>query len=311
MNVTGWFQIGWSRDFPCGHLEPMRYFGIDLVAWRSENGTLCVVDAYCPHQGAHLGYGGSVHGEAIRCPLHMMEWSLSGESVGGLCTNALRTRPTREVSGLIYLWHDADGGAPWYEPEDIFEVFDDGLTEHDFSLECPGGTTLLSDVTIHPQRAAEDRVDRRHFAGTHSARIPHFLDAEFLEDRFLVDFVVAFDEVTGKHTSGLQTVNLGLGVTYLRAWGRVEQRDVLAVTPVDGNVSNVFHTLWALRHPEVVEGALFTPERYAEVSRRELHGDLKIWSRQRFTPLGDDVRDDDKELALLRSWAERFYPRSW
>ncbi len=57
---TGWFQIGWSGDFPTDRTVPLRYFGEDLVAYRGEEGELHVLDAHCPHLGAHIGHGGKV-----------------------------------------------------------------------------------------------------------------------------------------------------------------------------------------------------------------------------------------------------------
>ena len=32
--------------------------------------------AHCPHMGAHLGFGGRVVGEAIRCPMHGFSFAL-------------------------------------------------------------------------------------------------------------------------------------------------------------------------------------------------------------------------------------------
>ena len=40
-----------------------------------------VVDAYCPHLGAHLGVGGQVEGDCMRCPFH--GWEFDGDS--GAC----------------------------------------------------------------------------------------------------------------------------------------------------------------------------------------------------------------------------------
>ena len=42
MKPTGWFQIGWSAEIRPGQAVPMRYFGKDLVAFRSGSGVLSV-----------------------------------------------------------------------------------------------------------------------------------------------------------------------------------------------------------------------------------------------------------------------------
>ena len=74
----GWFMIGASAD-ASRTPAAIRYFGKDLVLYRGESGTAYVVDAYCPHMGAHLAKnatsyivrdGEHVEGESIRCPFH-------------------------------------------------------------------------------------------------------------------------------------------------------------------------------------------------------------------------------------------------
>ena len=49
-----------------------------MVAWRAQSGRLTVMDAYCEHLGAHLGYGGHVEGEVIQCPFHGWQWNQRG-----------------------------------------------------------------------------------------------------------------------------------------------------------------------------------------------------------------------------------------
>ena len=73
----GWFQVAWSTDLAPGDVEPIEVFGRKLVAWRSEDGVAHVTDAFCPHLGAHFGYGGHVNGNDIVCPFH--GWRFDGE----------------------------------------------------------------------------------------------------------------------------------------------------------------------------------------------------------------------------------------
>lgn len=56
----GWYQVAWSNEIEPGAVIPLRYFGTDLVLYRLETGELRLTGAYCPHMGAHLGYGGRV-----------------------------------------------------------------------------------------------------------------------------------------------------------------------------------------------------------------------------------------------------------
>ena len=53
----GWFQVLYSHELEVGDAIPVEYFGQELVVFRTESGEAKVVDAFCPHMGAHLGYG--------------------------------------------------------------------------------------------------------------------------------------------------------------------------------------------------------------------------------------------------------------
>jgi hypothetical protein len=50
--TSGWFQVGWSGEYTSGDVRPLRYFGQDLVCYRTMTGGLMIADAYCPHLGA-------------------------------------------------------------------------------------------------------------------------------------------------------------------------------------------------------------------------------------------------------------------
>src|SRR3546814_6367094 len=68
---TGWFWVAWSHEVSVEDApRPLRYFGRDLVLYRGASGRPVVLDAHCPHLGAHLGYGGSVCDDDIVCPFH-------------------------------------------------------------------------------------------------------------------------------------------------------------------------------------------------------------------------------------------------
>ena len=60
---NGWFQVAYSDELAPGQVEPLRYFAQDLVLYRTEGGRAQLADAFCPHLGAHIGYGGRVSGE--------------------------------------------------------------------------------------------------------------------------------------------------------------------------------------------------------------------------------------------------------
>ena len=80
---NGWFAVAFSRDIVRGEVKAIHYFDTDLVLFRTRDGHARVLDAYCPHIGAHLGEGGRVVDDAVRCPFH--GWQYNGET--GECTH--------------------------------------------------------------------------------------------------------------------------------------------------------------------------------------------------------------------------------
>ena len=109
---NGWFQIAYSDELAPGAAKPVRYFGKDLVLFRTEAGEAKLLDAHCPHLGAHLAVGGRVEGDCIRCPFHGWSYEHSGrlgnvtseENFCGLdrAVLGLTSLPVREELGLIW-----------------------------------------------------------------------------------------------------------------------------------------------------------------------------------------------------------------
>ena len=73
----GWYGVAFAPRLASGAVKAIHYFGRDLALFRDEGGRARVFDAHCPHMGAHLGHGGLVSGEGIRCPFH--GWRFDGE----------------------------------------------------------------------------------------------------------------------------------------------------------------------------------------------------------------------------------------
>ena len=131
---NGWFQIAYSDELEPGGVLPLHYFGQDLVLFRAEGGEVALLDAFCPHLGAHLGHGGVVDGDRIRCPFHAWEFDTRGA-----CRNvpyARKVPPKAKVAPwncaernqIIWAWHHVEGVAPTWEIPDVPEVSSDDWT---------------------------------------------------------------------------------------------------------------------------------------------------------------------------------------
>lgn len=167
----GWFALGLSRDLPPGGLRLLQFMGQEVVLFRTREGVACAMDAYCPHLGAHMGHGGTVDGETLRCPFHGFCFDVKGACV----SNAYGTRPppkararvwpVREVHGVILAFHDpAEQPPDWVVPD----------------LDMRGWSPLLVKewgLCGHPQETSENSVDIGHLSVVHG-----YSDVQTLRD---------------------------------------------------------------------------------------------------------------------------------
>ena len=173
MVPTGWFQVAWSDEIAVGAVHRMTYFGRDLVAWRAQSGRLAVMDAHCEHLGAHLGYGGSVQGEAIQCPFHGWQWDARGHNVAIPYEprpnpgRRMRAYPVTERNNSVYIWHDEQRREPFFDVPDIFADFTGGSVSEYY----PQMRLHRERVRLHPQYVLENGVDFAHFKFVHNTPI--------------------------------------------------------------------------------------------------------------------------------------------
>lgn len=80
---NGWYSILESSSLKPGKATSVSCLGETFAVYRTAEGKVNVLDAYCPHLGANLGVGGRVEGDNIVCPFH--QWSFRGTD--GQCTN--------------------------------------------------------------------------------------------------------------------------------------------------------------------------------------------------------------------------------
>jgi phenylpropionate dioxygenase-like ring-hydroxylating dioxygenase large terminal subunit len=317
MKPTGWFQVAWSSEIGAGDVHRMRYFDRELIAWRGTSGQLTVMDAYCEHLGAHLGFGGHVEGEVIECPFHGWQWNHEGRNV---CIpyearpnrgRRIRTFPVVERNESVYIWHDVDGREPYFDVPDVFASFGDSSSAEDY---YPQATLFRQNLEMHPQYVLENGVDFAHFKFVHKAPIvPVFTRHDFDEPVSFVDFTITFEgdekQTIDDVKSGVEAINGGLGVAVTKSWGMVDNRTISAVTPVDDRTSDVRFMVYIGRKPgDDSPRAEARARDFGQEIIRQFVQDVDIWQHQRYSDPPALTTDENKGFTAIRKWANQFYP---
>jgi phenylpropionate dioxygenase-like ring-hydroxylating dioxygenase large terminal subunit len=309
VHPSGWFQVAWSEDLPVGEVRPLTYFGIDLVAFRDEEGIAHILDAHCPHLGAHLGFGGTVAGCDIVCPFHGWHWSGDGANTlipYSKTTNRvqrLRTWPVREIDGLVLMWHHPAGSPPAWEPSGLASIVE-GFVPADYYPIHPNGIAVWEGVRARPQMVLENIVDCAHFSCVHSARSASKIEAHSAEGpRFLVSH--RFESRQGVRLD-IRTDGLGLMIGVFANDGGVTHVELQATTPVSGDRSDLRDSVWVRRE----NGSTDPSERAKRVIERqhsELGRDIPIWDHLLYRKRAPLVPEESRPYRALRTWAAQFY----
>lgn len=312
--LSGWFQVGWGEVLTADEVTRLRYFGCDLVAWRDEEGAPVVADAYCPHMGAHLGFGGSVIDGCVRCPLHGWTWGSDGCNVAIPFSQAtsdrrLRLWPTEEFRGALFVWHDPLGRSPWYNLLD--ELSFSGATQDTNAMiqgGFPNAAHLYPSVSIHPLIAIEDRVDVDHFAGPHATVPPELLSLELRKHSF--SSVVTLAGEGEKIGTRIESLAIGIGVSWLSIEFASQTTDImLSVTPVAEGESDILHTVWCRSEPATANAAELELRSVVSMMRQELEQDLVVWAHLKYSrEIPEEHFQSAASLKAVRAWAQRFFP---
>jgi phenylpropionate dioxygenase-like ring-hydroxylating dioxygenase large terminal subunit len=307
---NGWFQIASSDEIKPGEVKPLRYFGKDLVIWRSESGVLSVLDAFCPHLGAHVGHGGKVKGEELECPFHAWRFGTEGKCTAVPYAKhlprkaALGAWHVRELAGLVMCWHHADGLPPqWDIPTEIPEWGTaDGVRNEawtDFELR-------EWKIRTRNQEMAENAVDSAHFHYLHGCT--NMPQSEASVDGHILRVYSGAGMATprGVVDGTIESLNYGFGLAIVRFKGIVETLNVATTTPIDGDNIHLRFNFAVKKLPNEMHknvGKAFV----AEVTR-QLEQDIPIWENkiQYEKPL---LCDGDGPIGLFRRWCTQFY--SW
>lgn len=312
----GWFQVLYSHELAAGESRPLEYFDTELVIFRTQSGEVRVLDAYCPHMGAHLGYGirdqtggGSrVVGDSIVCPFH--GWQFNGE---GLCTKVpyatnpppkvargepvTGSWPVRELNQCIYVWYHPEGIDPLFEPEVIAEA--------DPANEDWGELNIYEwDIDTHMQEIGENAVDPAHFLYVHgTAEVPQPTDMSFDGHRRHGFLKTEMHTPKGTVHGSIENSNVGPGLSVVRFSGICDTVLMANISPLAPEKSVAKYAF--IQRADAGKTAGRVAQAIIDDIRQQMEEDRIIWAHKRYLekPM---LCDGDGPFARFRKWYGQF-----
>ncbi len=299
---TGWFSVGYTAELAVGQVVSLRYFARDLVMFRSSDGVAHVLDAHCPHLGAHLGHGGRIENDKIVCPFHAWEFDGSGQ-----CTRipygdripkraAVKAWQVDEKNGHIFVWHDLAQRPPMWTVPALPEYGDEDWTDL---------RTATWTIGTCNQEMAENQVDAAHFLYVHGAA--DMPKTTSVRDEHLLTSVstTAMTTPSGRVDGQIEVNAWGFGFSTTRFTGLVETLLMASATPIDTDNTQISFAFTVRKIGKGITGGIGKAF-MAEISR-QLEQDIPIWENKVYVdpPI---LCDGDGPIGVFRVWAKQFYP---
>jgi len=309
----GWFCIGYSDELAVGEVRNIHYFGRDMVLFRTGSGKVGLSHPACPHLGAHLGHGGTVQGESLRCPFHHWQYDTDG-----VITNipyasrippawegkpCLKTYPVCEQNEVIWAWYHPEEAAPDHEVIALPELDDPAWTQRQ---------RFLWTVDSCPQEIAENGVDVAHFKFVHGMEaVP---EGETSYDRHIrrskVSGARQVDDGAGNTVeiqTSVEVVQNGAGQKWVRFTSFMEYLLQVLVTPVDDATVEVRFMYIHQHYDEESFQYLGMQAAIASTNGQQgVEGDIPIW-HHKFHLRHPVLCDGDGPIMRFRQYFAQFY----
>ena len=293
----GWFSVG-RLDELTEPVTTVDAFGTQVVVWRDEDDTLHVFDPVCPHMGAHLGVGGEVVGQCLRCPFRY--WEFDGDGANTLIPYAEKVNrkarvysyPTAIANGHLLAWYHPDRSvAPTFAVPD------------QLGADMVFGGKFDRVVRAQWQEIAENSVDMPHFHYVHGTGQINPVGKMTMDGPFRrVESQQAFNSSKGPITGDLFSNSFGPGVGLIEFHLFATVTLISAITPIDDESVHVRFTFW---HDGSDVGAKIAAPFAGEVGR-QFDQDIPIWESKSYLPV-PALAPSEKPVTELRKWAAQFY----
>lgn len=312
----GWFQVLYSHELAIGESKPLEYFDTELVIFRTESGEAKVLDAYCPHMGAHLGYGirdqagggSQVNGESIVCPFH--GWEYNGEGVCtkvpyatnpppkvARCEKVIKNWQVRELNQCIYVWYHPEDVEPLFEPEAIPEA----AANNDEWGELK---TYEWEIDTHMQEIGENAVDPAHFFFVHgTADVPTPTEMSFDEHKRYGFLKTEMHTPKGTVHGSIENSSIGPGIALVKFSGICDTVLMANISPVAPEKSVAKYAF--IQRADAGKTASRVGQAIIDDIRKQMDEDRIIWAHKRYLekPM---LCDGDGPFNRFRKWYGQF-----
>ncbi|HEY9035074.1 MAG TPA: Rieske 2Fe-2S domain-containing protein [Pseudomonadales bacterium] len=316
--ARGWYCLGLSRHYS-DTPKALDYFGTKLVAYRGEDMQVHILDAYCPHMGADLSKG-CVSGNNILCPFHDWSWGADG-----FCNHIpyaqnipkrarIKSWPTLEKNGLLYVWHDHEGNPPI--PDQMIPQMDEYYSDE-------WSDWHMSEIRIHNngRELIDNMADVGHFGPVHNAHAMGFRN-EVEGHTFTQVMEGDPDKLERADSLWSRATYYGPAVmtTHMKSASNgliMETRLLVTHVPVDHQNFDLRFGLLVKRFPAFGRDLNdFIMQRYVDSTTESFLQDVAIWHNK--VRVDNPVLcDGDGPINKLRQWYEQFYmdvadvPKEW
>jgi len=304
---VGWYFIDFSDKLKPGELRNIQMFDQEWVLFRTEGGKPGVSDPYCAHLGAHMGHGGKVCGEHLRCPFHHWEYDTSGwcqkipygKVVPPITKKQpiVRMLPTVERYGMIWSWFHPRCEAPSWELPEIPEL------EEPTGWACTRRGSWSANTCI--QEIAENGADFAHLKFLHGA--PMIPPAEVETEGHVYKVNMANGYIIGRNYGpGLQVYRFtqqGVSATMISY--------TQAITREKSQINMSFrYKDWPEGSKELAIAKKLVDHAIGAAEGEESAGfesvDFIVWNHKKYraNPL---LCDGDGPILQFRNWFKQFY----
>ena len=307
----GWFAVAIASEINLGRVVKTQAFGREFVVFRTNMGTIGVLDGRCPNCGMDLSYKSRVIDEYLQCPFHGTLYGVDGTlSTNATNPNLQRARAwqAKEIHGLVFIWYSEYSSKPSWEFVVPTEPLDSSWTVTPWSRKEDIHSTL--------EVVRQDSADWQHYPFVHGAQ-----DAKVSvqTDSYKLFSQVHFSLENPKWLGPLHRLQghtdhtfhgLGYFTSFGKLWLETNNYMLLnyyigeAVTPIDETNLRMYMRIGIPRRSNSL--STFLTEQLTKLAiANGLKQERTYWQKRQFT---DTEFKGDELLTQYDQWLKRFRP---